>query len=82
MPSTVGEISRSEPPGFSENFFPFSATTINGNRVGGVRGVRAAGHGIDHHFGVAVIGRDQHRSALGADTARSGPGRHPRFRRL
>ena len=29
-----------------------------GHRIGGVRGVRAAGFRIDHHFGVSVIGGD------------------------
>src|SRR5208283_4697610 len=32
-----------------------------------MRGVRTAGGGIDHHLGVPVIGRDQHRAAFGAN---------------
>ncbi len=67
IPNTVGEISRSEPPCFNENFFPFSATTMNGHGVGGVGGVRTARCRVDHHLGVAVVGRDQQRSTFGAD---------------
>src|SRR3954467_10063916 len=35
--------------------------------IGGVRGMRAAGCGINHHFGVAVVRSDKHRSAFGTN---------------
>jgi len=40
--------------------------TDEGDGIGGVVGVRAAGGGIDHGFGVAVIGGDDPRAATWA----------------
>src|ERR1700730_3845788 len=36
-----------------------------GNGIGGVVGVRAAGGGVDHGFGIAVVGGDDPSSAAG-----------------
>ena len=39
----------------------------DGDRIGGVVGVRAAGGGIDHGFGVAVVGGDDPGAAARAE---------------
>ena len=60
----VGEMSRRLPPGRGVTV-PAGASVIEDerHRVGGVRGVRAAGDRVDQHLGVAVVGSDQQRTA-------------------
>ena len=55
-------MSRSEPPDFKRKLF-VAVHQNKGHGIGGVIGVRTTGVGIDHHFGVAVIGGDEPRAS-------------------
>jgi len=59
----VGEMSRNDPLAFKVSCLAFSLITMNGTGlvVWAVWGRRWR---IDHHFGVAVVGGDQHGAAL------------------
>ncbi len=71
--SRVGATSASRP---SRSDGRAAAHQQHRDRVGGVRGVRAAGRGVAHLLAVAVIGGDQQRAALlfhrGGDAAEAG----------
>ena len=72
--SKVGAMSASRP---SASARVAAAHQQHRHRVGGVRGVRAAGLGIAHHLAVAVVGGDEQRAAgLARSPRRCGRGRH------
>ena len=58
----VGATSSSAPPSRSGAAEVF-VNEVEGDGVGGVRGVRLAGGGVDHLLAVAVIGGDKERAA-------------------
>ena len=62
--SIVGAISASRP---SASARVAAAQQQHRHRIGGVRGVRAAGRRIAHQFAIAVVGGDQQRAALPLD---------------
>jgi hypothetical protein len=63
MPSNVGEISRRSHPPQGE-LLGLISNHDEGHRIGGVCGVRTSTDGIDHHFGITMIGSDEQGPAL------------------
>ena len=59
--SNVGAMSARRPSATSARLR--APTSKQRHRIGGVRGVRAAGFRIAHHFAIAVIGGDEKRAA-------------------